>query len=52
MIRAKIDRKNWLGDYTYSVRDFNDQKHLDNYLNKCFINESTSKIIGVTIINK
>ena len=47
---VKIDRKNWRGNYTYIVKDFNNKKHLDNYLNKCYRDETTSKVIGITIL--
>lgn len=47
---VRIDKKNWLGNYTSSVKHFNNEKHLDNYLNKCYSNELTSKVIGIQII--
>ena len=47
---VRIDTKNWLGNYNSRVKYFNDQRHLDNYLNKCYSNELTSKVIGITVI--
>lgn len=52
MIKVRINRKNWLGNYTYSVKDFYGKKHMDNYLSKCFENETTSKIIGIEILTE
>lgn len=47
---VRIDTKNWLGNYNSTVKQFESQQHLDNYLNKCYGNEGMSKIIGLTTL--
>jgi hypothetical protein len=47
---VRIDTKNWLGNYNSTVKQFTNQQHLDNYLSKCYSNESYSKIIGISTI--
>lgn len=52
---VRIDTKNWLGNYNSTVKHFQNQQHLDNYLSKCYSNQVgnnviNSKIIGVSII--
>ena len=52
---VRIDTKNWLGNYNSNVKHFQDQRHLDNYLRKCYSNQVgnnviNSKIIGVEIL--
>jgi hypothetical protein len=47
---VRIDTKNWLGNYGNTVKHFQNQKHLDNYLSKCYSNETTSKVIGIEIL--
>ena len=47
---VQIDTKNWMGNYNSRIKEFNNRAHLDNYLNKCYRDETTSKVIGVTII--
>jgi len=47
---VRIDTKNWLGNYNSTVKQFTNQQHLDNYLSKCYSNEGTSKIIGITTL--
>ena len=47
---VRIDTKNWLGNYNSTVKQFTNQQHLDNYLNKCYSNELTSKVIGIHIL--
>ena len=47
---VRIDTKNWLGNYNSTVKLFTNQRHLDNYLSKCYSNEMTSKVIGISIL--
>ncbi len=47
---VRIDTKNWLGNYNSNVKHFQDQHHLDNYLRKCYSNEISSKVIGISIL--
>ena len=47
---VRIDTKNWLGNYNSTVKQFQNQQHLDNYLSKCYSNESYSKIIGISTL--
>ena len=47
---VQIDTKNWRGNYNSKIKEFNNYTHLNNYLNKCNRDETTSKIIGVTIL--
>ena len=47
---VRIDTNNWLGNYNSTVKQFTNQQHLDNYLSKCYSNESYSKIIGISTI--
>jgi len=52
---VRIDTKNWLGNYNNTVKQFQNQQHLDNYLSKCYSNQVgnnviNSKIIGVEIL--
>ena len=47
---VRIDTKNWLGNYNSTVKQFQNQQHLDNYLSKCYTNESYSKIIGISTL--
>ena len=52
---VRIDKKNWLGNYSSTVKQFQDQQHLDNYLSKCYSNQVgnntiNSKIIGIEIL--
>ena len=49
---VRIDTKNWLGNYNSNVKRFTDQKHLDNYLRKCYSNDMTSKVIGIHILQE
>lgn len=54
---VRIDTKNWLGNYNSSVRHFQNQRHLDNYMAKALANQSgnnviTSKIIGIEILDQ
>lgn len=51
-MKVRIDIKNWSGNYRSYVRDFNDERHLNNYLNKANKDHSMSKIIGVEVIDK
>jgi hypothetical protein len=51
-MKVRIDIKNWSGNYRSYVRDFNDDRHLNNYLNKANKDHGTSKIIGVEVIDK
>lgn len=50
-MKVRIDIKNWSGNYRSYVRDFNDERHLNNYLNKANKDHSMSKIIGVEVID-
>ena len=52
---VRIDKKNWLGNYSSSVKRFNSQQHLDNYIAKALANQAgnnviTSKIIGHEVL--
>jgi hypothetical protein len=47
---VRIDTKNWLGNYGSTVKEFQNQQHLDNYLSKCYSNESTGKVVGISIL--
>jgi hypothetical protein len=47
---VRIDTKNWLGNYNSTVKHFTGQQHLDNYLSKCYSNEMSSKVIGISIL--
>jgi hypothetical protein len=49
-MKVRIDTKNWLGNYGSRVKEFENQRHLDNYLAKANKDHSTSKIIGVEIL--
>lgn len=54
---VRIDTKNWLGNYSSTVKQFQGQQHLDNYLSKCYSNQVgnnviNSKIIGVEILER
>ena len=47
---VRIDKKNWLGNYSSRVQLFQSQSHLDNYLRFMSKHELESKIIGYKII--
>ena len=49
---VRIDTKNWLGNYGSTVKHFQNQQHLDNYLRVCYSNETTSKVIGHEILEQ
>lgn len=49
-MKVRIDTKNWLGNYGSRVKEFENQRHLDNYLAKANKDHSRSKIIGVEIL--
>ena len=49
-MKARIDTKNWNGNYKSNIVEFNDENHLSNYVKK--INKSsTTKLIGIEIID-
>lgn len=48
---VRIDKKNWLGNYSSRVQLFQSQTHLDNYLRFMSKHELESKIIGHKIID-
>ena len=47
---ARIDKRNWTGRYTSTVRYFQGQRHLDNYLAYMAKREATTKVIGVEVL--
>jgi hypothetical protein len=52
---VRIDKKSWLGNYSSTVKQFQNQQHLDKYLSKCYSNQVgnntiNSKIIGIEIL--
>lgn len=47
---VRIDKKNWLGNYSSRVQLFQSQSHLDNYLRFMLKHELESKIIGHEIL--
>ena len=49
---VRIDTKNWRGDYNHRVIRFSNERHMDNYLAICYKDESTSKVIGVEILEQ
>jgi len=51
-IQVEIDKKNCFTGRAYStLQQFQNERHLDNYLRKMSKNESTTKIIGHRILN-
>ena len=51
-MKVRIDIKNWSGNYRSYVRDFKNERHLNNYLNKANKDHTMSKVIGVEVIDK
>lgn len=49
-MRVRIDTKNWMGNYNSSIKTFNGQSHLDNYIRFMGSHEIYSKIIGVEVL--
>jgi uncharacterized membrane protein len=49
---VRINTKNWRGDYNHRVIRFSNERHMDNYLAICYKDESTSKVIGVEILER
>jgi len=51
-IQVEIDKKNFFTGRAYStLKKFQNERHLDNYLRKMSKNESITKIIGHRILN-
>lgn len=51
-MQVRIDTKNWLGNYNSTIKLFQNQRHMDNYLRKCMSDETYSKVIGITILEQ
>jgi hypothetical protein len=47
---VRLDKKNWLGNYSSRVQLFQSQSHLDNYLRFMSKHELESKIIGHEVL--
>jgi len=47
---VRIDKKNWLGNYSSRVQLFQSESHLDNYLRFMGKHELESKIIGHEVL--
>jgi len=47
---VRIDKKNWLGNYSSRVQLFNSESHLNNYLRFMSKHELESKIIGHEVL--
>ena len=47
---VRIDKKNWLGNYSSRVQLFQSEQHLNNYLRFMSRNEIESKIIGHEVL--
>ena len=47
---VRIDKKNWLGNYSSRVQLFNSESHLNNYLRFMSKHEIESKIIGHEVL--
>ena len=47
---VRIDKRNWTGRYTSTVRHFQNDRHLDNYLAYMAKREATTKVIGVEVL--
>ena len=47
---VRIDKKNWLGNYSSRVQLFQNERHLNNYLRFMSQHELESKIIGHEIL--
>lgn len=47
---VRVDKKNWLGRYTSTVRHFQNDRHLDNYLAYMAKREATTKVISVEVL--
>lgn len=47
---VRIDKKNWLGNYSSRVQLFNSESHLNNYLRFMSNHEIESKIIGHEVL--
>ena len=48
---VRIDKKNWLGNYSSRIQTFNSEQHLSNYLRFMSHHELESKIIGVEVLD-
>lgn len=47
---VRLDKKNWLGNYSSRVQLFQSQSHLDNYLRFQMERNVETKIIGHEIL--
>lgn len=47
---VRIDKKNWLGNYSSRVQLFQSERHLDNYLRFMSHHQLESKIIGHEVL--
>jgi hypothetical protein len=47
---VRIDKKNWLGNYSSRVQHFQSQSHLDNYLRFMWKHQLQFKIIGHEVL--
>ena len=47
---VRIDKRNWTGRYTSTVRHCQGQRHLDNYLAYMAKREATTKVTGVEVL--
>lgn len=47
---VRIDKKNWLGNYSSTVKQFQDQRHLSNYMAKALANQAGNNVINSKII--
>jgi hypothetical protein len=49
-MRVRIDTKNWMGNYNSTIKTFNGEGHLSNYIRFMGHHEIYSKIIGVEVL--
>jgi hypothetical protein len=49
-MKVRIDTKNWMGNYNSTIKTFNSEGHLSNYIRFMGHHEIYSKIIGVEIL--
>ena len=51
-MRVRIDTKNWMGNYNSTIKTFNGEGHLSNYIRFMDNHQIESKIIGVEILEQ
>jgi hypothetical protein len=50
-MKVRIDTKNWMGNYNSTIKTFNGEGHLNNYLRFMGKHQIESKIIGVEVLD-